>query len=130
MNFVRGAIEREDGRARFTAPGFTLSLADAGTARPGPVVLGVRPHDLSLGGSTPESPRGVVTLVEPLGSEQLVYVSIRGGANLVAAIGEEPAPRVDEAVALNIALNAVHLFDPESGGRIPLGADGASGAVR
>ena len=122
MNFIRGAIEREDGRARFNAPGFTLPLSDGSSLRPGPVVLGVRPHDLSLG-ATSEGPRGVVTLVEPLGSEQLVYVSVPGGADLVAAIGAEQAPRVDDAVALRVALDAVHLFDPESGGRITLGTD-------
>ena len=121
MNFVRGSIERENGAgARFIAPGFTISLDDT-AAQPGPVVLGVRPHDLALGGSQENGPRGVVTLVEPLGSEQLVYVSVRGGADLVAAIGAEQAPRVDETVGLRVAPNAVHLFDPESGSRLALG---------
>src|SRR5690348_5553316 len=50
MNFVRGSIERENGRARFIAPGFTIPLAD-GAMRPGAVVLAVRPHDLALGGT-------------------------------------------------------------------------------
>src|SRR5690242_10769881 len=121
MNFLRGAIERENGRSRFSAPGFSFSLSEV--ARSGPVVLGVRPHDLLLGGGTQEGPRGVVTLVEPLGSEQLVHVSVPGGADLVVAIGAEQAPRVDETVALRVAPSAVHLFDPESGGRLALGAD-------
>ena len=121
MNFVRGTLERDDGRARFTAPGFTVSLSDGAITRAGPVVLGVRPHDLSLAGASEKGPRGVVTLVEPLGSEQLVHVSVPGGADLVAAIGAEQAPRVDETVWLRIAPQAVHLFDPESGGRIALG---------
>ena len=139
MNFVRGSIERENGaggageegggRARFIAPGFTISL-DGGASRPGPVVLGVRPHDLALSGPAESGPRGVVTLVEPLGSEQLVYVSVPGGADFVAAIGAEQAPRVDETVGLRIPPNAVHLFDPESGTRMALGAEHGASAPR
>src|SRR5690348_9221484 len=70
MNFVRGVIERDNGRARFVASGFSLALSDLMGTRAGPVVLGVRPHDLALGGAPEKGPSGVVTLVEPLGSEQ------------------------------------------------------------
>jgi len=128
MNFVRGAIERENGRARFVAPGFSLALSDLMGTRAGPVVLGVRPHDLALGGAPDKGPSGVVTLVEPLGSEQLVYVSVPGGADLVAAVGADQAPRVDESVALRVAPGAVHLFDPEGGARIALGSESSAGS--
>jgi len=37
------------------------------------------------------------------------------GHDFVAAVGPESAPRVDESVALHIAPNAIHLFDPQSG---------------
>ena len=123
MNFVRGTIERQNGRARFISSGFAVALPEDETTRSGPVVLGVRPHDLTIGGPSGSGPSGVVTLVEPLGSEQLVYVSVPGGADLVAAIGAEQAPRVDETVALRVASEAVHLFDPASGGRLALGAE-------
>lgn len=121
MNFVRGSIERQNGQALFSAPGFSLPLAHGSTTQSGPVVLGVRPHDLSLAGASENGPRGVVTLVEPLGSEQLVYVSVPGGADLVAAIGADQAPRVDDTVGLRVEPQAVHLFDPDNGGRLALG---------
>jgi len=126
MNFVRGAIERVDGHLSFMAPGFALPLFDDAVMKTGPVVLGIRPHDVSLGAARENGPRGVVTLVEPLGSEQLVYVSVPGGADFVAAIGTEQAPRIDETVALHVAPNAVHLFDPEHGGRLALGNVGSA----
>src|SRR5947199_7263547 len=66
MNFVRGTIERDNGRARFVADGFTLAVPDSLATR-GPVVLGVRPHDIALDGAHEGGPRGVVSLVEPLG---------------------------------------------------------------
>src|SRR5881398_1615279 len=67
MNFVRGTIERYNGRARFVADGFTLAVPDSLATRAGPVVLGVRPHDIALDGAHEGGPRGVVSLVEPLG---------------------------------------------------------------
>ncbi|HEY2379127.1 MAG TPA: ABC transporter ATP-binding protein [Gemmatimonadaceae bacterium] len=121
MNFVRGTIERENERARFVAPGVTIALSDSTATRAGPVVLGVRPHDISLGAAADTGVSAVVTLVEPLGSEQLVYVRVAGGADLVAAVGADRAPRIEETVALRVAPNAVHLFDPEHGSRLALG---------
>ncbi|HEY7237379.1 MAG TPA: ABC transporter ATP-binding protein, partial [Gemmatimonadaceae bacterium] len=67
MNFVRGAIQRDGGRLRFVAPGFSLALPDGRTMREGPVVVGVRPHDIALDGLDSTGARGVVSLVEPLG---------------------------------------------------------------
>ena len=119
MNFVRGAISRDAGRPRFTAPGgLTLPVPTGLAVRDGPVVLGVRPHDIALGADGNGMPRGVVSLVEPLGSEQIVYVTIPGGADFVAAVGAEATPRVDEPVSLTIPGAAMHLFDAETGGRI------------
>ena len=118
MNFVRGTIERDNGRARFVADGFTLAVMDSLATRAGPVVLGVRPHDIALDGAHEGGPRGVVSLVEPLGSEQIVYVTTPGGHDLVAMVTSDVAPRVDEQVALRIAPSAVHFFDPQSGARI------------
>jgi ABC-type sugar transport system ATPase subunit len=130
MNFVRGVIERDGGEGgpRFVAPGLTLTLSDAVVAR-GPVVLGVRPHDIALSGAGGKGSSAIVTLVEPLGSEQLVYVRVPGGADLVAAVGADGAPRVDETVTLRIAPAAVHLFDADSGSRLTLGAEPRSGAA-
>jgi multiple sugar transport system ATP-binding protein len=118
MNFVRGAITRTNGRAEFTSAGLTVPVASGAAIREGPVVLGVRPHDLGLGAATNGAPRGVVSLVEPLGSEQIVYVTVPGGNDFVAAVSSEATPRVDDAVSLTIAPGAMHLFDPETGGRL------------
>jgi len=118
MNFVRGTIERSDGGARFAAPGLTFTIPAAAAAKTGPVVLGVRPHDLGIDRSVNGGPSAVVSLVEPLGSEQIVYVTVPGGQDLVAAIASEIAPRIDEAVSLRVAPAAVHLFDADTGARV------------
>ena len=119
MNLVRGAISRDGGRARFTAPGgLSIAVPTGLPAHEGPAVLGVRPHDIALGPADNGGPRGVVSLVEPLGSEQIVYVTVPGGADVVAAVGAEATPRVDDSVSLTIPAAAVHLFEAESGRRI------------
>jgi multiple sugar transport system ATP-binding protein len=121
MNFVRGSVERTGQGLRFVAPGFSIPLPSNGAQRDGPVILGVRPHDLMLERSDNGSARAVVSLVEPLGSEQIVYVGVPGGQDLVAAVGSEETPRVDDRVSLQVAPSAVHLFDVETGVRIALG---------
>jgi multiple sugar transport system ATP-binding protein len=119
MNLVRGTIARAEGRAQFTAAGgLTVPLPNGAAVRDGPVVLGVRPHDIDLGDATNVGPRGVVSLVEPLGSEQIVYVGVPGGHDFVAAVGPDTAPRVDEPVTLGIPPAAMHFFDAETGNRL------------
>jgi ABC-type sugar transport system ATPase subunit len=119
MNFVRGTISRDSGRARFIAPGgLSLSLPVGLPAQPGSVILGVRPHDIALGPADNGGPRGVISLVEPLGSEQIVYVTVPGGTDFVAAVGSESSPHVDDPVSLTIPEAAIHLFDAESGRRL------------
>jgi len=123
MNFVRGAISRDGGGARFTAPGgLSFPVPSKLSAADGPVILGVRPHDIALGQADNGGPRGKVSLVEPLGSEQIVYVTVPGGADFVAAVGAEATPHVDDSVSLAIPGPAIHLFEVESGRRIGAGA--------
>jgi multiple sugar transport system ATP-binding protein len=119
MNFVHGTITRENGRAQFTAAGFSIAVPPTAATADGPVILGVRPHDIAIDRADGNAgPRGTVSLVEPLGSEQLVYVNVPGGHDFVAAVGPESSPRVDETVSLRIAPSALHLFDAKTGGRI------------
>jgi len=120
MNFVQGSITRENGRAQFTAPGVRIPVPAGAAAREGPVVLGVRPHDIAVESAGNGGTTGTVSLVEPLGSEQLVYVNVSGGHDFVAAVGPESSPRVDDAVSLRIEPSALHLFDASTGGRIVL----------
>jgi multiple sugar transport system ATP-binding protein len=119
MNFVHGVIARDGGRPRFTAAGGLGIDVPAGLDAPeGAAILGVRPHDIVLGPGRDGGPRGVVSLVEPLGSEQIVYVTVAGGADFVAAVGAEATPRVDDPVSVTIPPAAVHLFEADSGRRI------------
>jgi multiple sugar transport system ATP-binding protein len=73
---------------------------------------------VNIDGAADSGARGVVSLVEPLGSEQLVYVRVAGDYDFVAAVGPEAMPRVDQPVSLRIAPASLHLFDAATGERI------------
>ena len=124
INLLAGSIDRKDGEPRFvTGDGLVrlpLGPVDlpAGTA----VALGIRPRDLVLG----ERPgmhalRGRVYVVEPLGRQREVTIQIGEQQVAVVTPHEEVAP--DSLATLSAPPGRLHLFERDSGRRIPL-ADG------
>jgi multiple sugar transport system ATP-binding protein len=143
MNLFEGALN-DDGSA-LTVGSQRVALAPAVTAaRPGltayrgrPVIVGIRPEDLSIGNGDPTAAilRGDVELVEALGSEQLVHfrtdaAMIRsdraeGAEDLesaelndelnVARIDPRAPVAVGDQVPLALVPERVEFFDPESG---------------
>lgn len=85
--------------------GTELALAE-GSA----VTLGIRPDDLVVS-PEPGLFSGRVNVLEPLGSETLVYVDIGGREVIARASGRNP-PRLGESVHLAADLANMHLFDP------------------
>ena len=79
MNFVAGRIAARDGSLRFESPALRLDLAGYGfTQAPRhdqPVVLGVRPESLALleGGDPAARMQAAVSLIEPMGAQQIVW---------------------------------------------------------
>jgi multiple sugar transport system ATP-binding protein len=85
------------------------------------LVLGVRPHDVGI------CPRGTgdiqawVDVVEPLGSELVVYLRLgtdRSGPELRAVTPPEPAMEPETVVGIRLDPARVHWFEPETGRRI------------
>jgi multiple sugar transport system ATP-binding protein len=77
------------------------------------VVWGIRAEDITLSSASPVGPQAMVDLVEGLGSD--AYVTLTIGANiLVVRTPSDARPNENETVGLNLNLNKLHLFDPES----------------
>jgi ABC-type sugar transport system ATPase subunit len=108
MNLVDGVIE--DGT--FCAPGWGVPLPEG--ARPGPVVLGLRAEDVLL---TPVSGggNGLVRIVEHLGSDALVVVSMAFG-DLIARVPADTKLQSEDRVSV-AAGPRLHLFDADEAGR-------------
>jgi multiple sugar transport system ATP-binding protein len=127
MNFLPARLVVEDG-ALFVVPagGPRLPVAPSRVDRYGPhvgkpVVLGVRPEDLT-NTWTDESRDGagvvpldvVVEIAEPLGSDTLIFSRI-GDREIIGRISAVSAPAVGATMRLHAHLDHMHLFDPDSG---------------
>jgi ABC-type sugar transport system ATPase subunit len=120
MNFVEGTLRRDDGAWLFTSPALTLPIACSGAPEER-VVLGVRPQHITIGapaGDHAGVARGEVTVVELLGDQQIVHVTLPNGVRLVATAPPDLPVTADETVSLRIAPDAVHLFRASDGMRI------------
>jgi multiple sugar transport system ATP-binding protein len=110
MTFIDGALDRA---GRFVGGAIALDLpAPAGA---GAVVLGVRPEQVEIRADGPL--QGEVTLVEPMGNHQVVW--LRCGMQAISALvhdGRVFAP----GQVLGFAIDAarVSLFDPADGRRL------------
>src|SRR6185503_9820456 len=99
---------------------FTLPIACA-PANGEPVVLGVRPEHITVGAPSSDGAgvaAGVVTLIEPIGGEQIVHVTLGDGVRLGAMAPPDAPIAVDDSVSLRIPRDTVHLFLTRDGRRV------------
>jgi multiple sugar transport system ATP-binding protein len=117
MNFIPGEVE--PGGAALRAAGFTVPLpgalhAAASRAAGRRALAGVRPEHLHLAdGDTPPGRHRLdmeVEMVELLGNEAVIHVRI-GDILLVAKTESQRAPRSGSRIALDLEIDALHLFD-------------------
>ncbi|MDE2501947.1 MAG: sn-glycerol-3-phosphate import ATP-binding protein UgpC [Burkholderiales bacterium] len=112
MNLVEG----EAAAGGFAVGGQTLALPVA-APRPGRLLLGVRPEHCVVGGAGAGWPLRV-ELVEMLGAERLVHGRL-GDAAFTARIDSGlAAPHPGTTVALQVAAQNLHWFDPADGRRV------------
>jgi multiple sugar transport system ATP-binding protein len=83
-------------------------------AAPPSVVLGVRPEHVSVLAPGQPGLQTTVSVVEPLGSDTLVYFD-REGVRHVARVAPETRLAPGDAVTFGLAIDKAHLFDPRQG---------------
>jgi multiple sugar transport system ATP-binding protein len=116
MNFfaaeaVAGAVRLRDGAL------FPLAPAQAEAVRRAPsasLVLGVRPEHLAVRAPGEPGLQATVSVVEPLGSDTLVYFD-RDGTRHVARVSPETRLRPGDGVTFGVAMDKAHLFDAPEG---------------
>ncbi|MEX2110787.1 MAG: sn-glycerol-3-phosphate ABC transporter ATP-binding protein UgpC [Gemmatimonadaceae bacterium] len=122
MNFLEGVIRREGPSNVRTFRGIDLALdVPLDREAPGRVFLGVRPQHLEVVGETATGDgtlRGEVGVVEPMGNEQIVYVTLSGGDRLVAVAPPQQQVAPGDTVAIRVRLEGAHIFDAETGARL------------
>jgi len=90
----------------------------AGRAHAGTdVVLGLRPEHVNRSDADRADLVGIVSLVEPIGSD--IYASVTIGTDTVRArLHPDDHPVVGDAIGLGLRLDAAHLFDAVTGIRL------------
>lgn len=115
MNFAKAQIE--DGLVKF-ANGSSLTLADAwgGNAQAlegKGVIVGIRPEHFTLDVSLSLTMKAHVQVVEPLGADTLVHLSV-GDDVLTARMPPEMRPDVGKEIQIGVEAGKIHLFDIEN----------------
>ncbi len=93
--------------------GAEIPIGNKNLAPGSKVTLGVRPDDLTIGDGV-RILEGEVTVIEPLGSETLIYVTQNGSEVIAKASGRRP-PGIGETVTLTADPDSLHLFDRQTG---------------
>jgi len=129
MNFLAGRLEEADGSLAFVGGELRVPLpketAERLAGKAGaPCELGVRPERVRLareGGGVKVG--ATVEVLEPLGSEQLVYLALGGGGGekLTARMDSGERLAVGAKVDLELRPEEVHLFDAASGKSLTAG---------
>ena len=113
----------QGGAPHFAAEGIAIPLAnyqfDAAGAKAGAAVLGIRPEHVGLnsGEDWPFSASVEVEIVEPMGSDTLVWAQL-GRQNFTIRVASERAPEVGDAVTIGFDPMNASLFDAASGERL------------
>jgi multiple sugar transport system ATP-binding protein len=114
MNLLKGSVAVKGKPVFVTEGGVNLPLKSAPPNSDGrPCIYGIRPEHLAIGGDF----KAEVSVVEPTGSETQVFAKV-GGHPIVTVFRERISAQPGETMLLSPNLDAVHLFDAESGKRL------------
>jgi multiple sugar transport system ATP-binding protein len=112
MNLLKGSITSRQARFRDRSRWSCLSN-QPGNIDERPCIYGIRPEHLAIGSDF----RAEVSVVEPTGSETQVFAKV-GGEPIVTVFRDRLSAQPGESLLLSPNLDAVHLFDAESGKRL------------
>jgi len=116
MNFLPARAASENGRTILSGSAYRIALPEGRSQQtlPENVVLGVRPEDLD--GPCPDTENTItlnVSVTEQLGHSLLVYGNV-DEAQVVASLDPHRRVDVDSTIRLQVNLDTLHVFDPES----------------
>ena len=114
MNFIDGSV---DAQGRFSADAVNLALPAASTtaAAAGRVTLAARPEHIQIDEHGPLS--ASVTLIEPMGNHQVVWLDC-GGQALSSIVHDARPLAMGQTVRFAIDASRISLFDPKDGQRL------------
>ena len=139
MNLIEGELTRQpDGKMRFQADAWSITLAKgkypSSGRQPRRLQLGIRAEDVCLRSARPEmssaeSIAAKVRLVEPLGDAVVAHLELGAKTEkgrdvpwVLAKLDARCPIAVGDNVEVVLDIARMHLFDPQSGDNLSLGA--------
>ncbi len=126
MNFIEATVAGAVEGSGVKGKGFTFPLPpgfrdSVGVADSRPVVAGFRPEHLEVGegGSGTASFEGTADVVEYLGNDELLHVTVEG-QDIVAIVDSANRIQPGDQVHLYFPLDKLYLFDTETGDSLVL----------
>jgi multiple sugar transport system ATP-binding protein len=120
INFIEGTLERGANGVEFRAGEIVIDASRyAFLSEPvfgKPVVAGIRPEDLHVGGGDAKL-RGTVSLVEPMGNHRVVWLDYKTKA-FASIAGDTGIAELDATLGFTIDPQHMSLFDEASGQRL------------
>ncbi len=77
------------------------------------VIMGIRAEDLLPGVNTEGAIKGIIDVVEPLGSEIMLYIRAESGESFVVKSDPSKIYKVNEPVVLGVRTEKCYYFNPE-----------------
>lgn len=123
MNFLTVDLVASDGGPRIVGPGVDFEVASSHRDLlkdhlGGKLTLGLRPQDISEPDSRTSqfsvALKGTVDIVEPLGSEKYLYLTVEGQGlkeTVAARVGAHFPVQSGESVELQFSAKSLHVFD-------------------
>jgi multiple sugar transport system ATP-binding protein len=104
--------------------GVTATLPDFGAmplpaVAPGPIAVGIRPEQFSIGRDGDATARGTIALLEYLGSEIFVYVRLPSGQTVLVQASGKAQHTIGESIDIAFSAQNTHYFDG-AGQRLPI----------
>ncbi|MFK8082238.1 MAG: ABC transporter ATP-binding protein [Granulosicoccus sp.] len=111
MNMLPGVLDSQ-GLSLWNGDKIATHFASSGD--PHELIIGIRPEDLVPVSESQAMLDGVITVVEPLGSETLLYVDVDGHEVIASGPGRD-APKPGMHIYLAANTDTLRLFDKASG---------------
>lgn len=115
MNFLHCQLLQREESIILAAQGLELTLPEDAPFVLAPylgqeVILGIRPENVAVCGSERGSVRALVEVVEPMGSETYIHLTI-GNQKAIIRANPDCRPGISESIRLAIDISRIHLFD-------------------
>nr|WP_162457955.1 sn-glycerol-3-phosphate ABC transporter ATP-binding protein UgpC [Mesorhizobium tianshanense] len=122
MNFLDGRLEKDDGNWHFAFEDVRIPLATYAFEKqpvPGAAVFGIRPEHVAFnsGAGWPFTATANVVVVEPMGSDTLVWLKL-GNQNFTVRVTSERTPNNADTVSIGFDPMRASLFDAATGNRL------------